>query len=134
MGIQSLYNSIFHLYSNESTGRDNIGGIIRTAALKQGNIKCYCTYLSGEEVYEYGKNNIVATHRLFCNPLEVESTDLVRIIDDDGDNWYNITYIDDCDDLQHHFELALLYIKAPQEILESSSSDSSSSSSSSSGT
>lgn len=128
MSIEDFYNSIFYLYSTPITDRSSIGGIVRTVQLKQSNIPCYITYISGEEQVKYGKNNIVATYRLFCNPIEIDSTDVVRIIDEDGDNWYDVAYIDNCNDMDHHFELNLIGIKAPQEILESSSSSSSSSS------
>lgn len=137
MSIQDLYNSIFSLYSDELSVRDNIGGVTRILSLKQGNIPCYITYIGGQEQYTpYGKNNVIADYRLFCDPIEVKSTDVVRIVDDDGDNQYNILYIDDCDDLQHHFEIDLLLIKAPLEIDDnnSSSSESMSESSSSSST
>jgi len=126
MSIESLYNSVFSLYSFEQGARDAIGGVTRVLALKQANIPCYVTYLTGQEQYTYGKNNIVADNRLFCGSIEIETTDIVRIIDEDGDNQYNILYIDECDDIQpvHHLEIDLLLIKAPYEIMESSSSSS----------
>ena len=135
MSIEDLYNSVYSLYSDEITGRDAIGGLTRGLVLKQANIPCYITYLAGQEQYTpYGKNNIIADYRLFCGAIEVKSTDIVRIIDEDGDNQYNILYIDSCDDIDppHHFEIDLLLIKAPYEIYESSSTSSAESHSTSS--
>jgi hypothetical protein len=114
MSLNSLYNTSFDLYSNELTGRNSIGGIIRTAVLKQANIKCFFTYLAGREDYLFEKNNVYATHRLFCNPIQVESTDIIL---HDG-NWYDIKFIDETfitDGANvHHFEIKMVACRAPQ--------------------
>jgi len=126
--ISNLFNSVFSLYSNEITGRDTKGGITRGLVQKYKNVPCYDTYIQGEEEYNYGKRIVYAERRLFCLPtIQIKSTYLVRIIDDDGDNWYAVLYIDDCDDLQHHYEIDLLWIQSPQEVYGSSESSSSSS-------
>lgn len=117
MSLNSLYNSSFDLYSNEIIGRNSIGGIIRGAVLKQASIDCFFTYIGGDEAYVFGKNNIPATHRLFCNPLEIETTDIVQI---DG-NWYDVKYIDDTF-MSNHYEVKLLATKAPL-VVETCSND-----------
>jgi len=122
MGIEYLYNSVFSLYSNEITGYDSIGGTIR-AAVYQNTYACYYTMLTGNKQVAFGKNNIVSTHRLFCKIIDIETTDLILI---NGD-WYEVLYIDNCNNMNHHLEVYLYRADAPQIIDESSSSSSSSS-------
>lgn len=122
MSIESLYNSVFYLYTNEITGYDSIGGVTRSAVLVN-SYPCYYTMLTGSKQVAFGKNNIVSTHRLFCSPIDIETTDLVYI----NQEWYEILYIDNCNNMGHHYEIYLYRADAPQ-ILDDSSSTSSSSS------
>jgi hypothetical protein len=122
MSIESLYNSVFHLYSNEITGYDSIGGSIRNAVF-QNSYACYFTMLSGNKQIVFGKNNIVSTHLLFTKIIDISTTDLVRI----NDLWYEVTYVDNCNNMNHHLEIYMYRADAPQ-ILDDSSSSSSSSS------
>jgi len=108
MSIQSLYGEKCNIYSNEVTSFDNIGGQIRTSVIKFADQKCYYTQLSGRERSYLGKNNVVADYRLFCDFINIESTDIIFI----RNRWHNIVNIDNC--LNHHLEILLLVIEAPQ--------------------
>lgn len=121
MSIQNLYFSKFDLYTDALSGRDSIGGVTRSVILNTASISCYFTKLSADEIYRYGKNNVIATHRLFCDKIKIKTTDVVLF----KGNWYNIKYIDRCNRMDHHLEILLLGIKAPQVIEYSSSSSSS---------
>jgi hypothetical protein len=81
--------------------------------------------LSADEIYNYigiQKNNVVSTHRLFCDSsIAFKSTDLVYI----KGTWYDIKFIVRTHKLDHT-ELLLLATRAPQVIEFSSSSSSSS--------
>lgn len=127
--IQDLYNITFNLYSNEITSYDVIGSEIRSLVYKDSK-SCYCTSLSGKKEVYNGKFNILADYLLYCDPLDIKTTDLIYInlMEDNGaSGWFQIVYIDNCNNMSHHFEIYLLSIGAPQ-ISEVSSSSSSSSS------
>lgn len=121
MSIQSLYKYKFNLYEDSISSRNAIGGLNRTLTLKSSNISCYFTHLSDYEQYTYGLKNIEATHRLFCDPIDVSSTDIIKI----SNRYYNIKYIDNCNNMGHHYEILLLINQHP--LIEEYSSSSSSS-------
>ena len=123
MSIENLYNSIFSLYSNDITGYDSIGGTIRSAVLLN-SYPCYYTMLTGNKAVAFGKSNIVSTHRLFCSIIDISTTDLIYIT---NEGWFEVLYIDRCNNMSHHLEVYLYRADAPQ-ILDDSSSSSSSSS------
>ena len=113
--IQDLYDATMTLYTYEITAHDSIGGIVRTLVPLTANVSCYVTPITGNEFYKYGKQNVMADFRMFCDPMEVKTTDLVKVVDEFGTTWYNVLYVDDADELNHHFEIDLIQIKAPQE-------------------
>ena len=119
MAIQDLFDATFSLYSYEMGTQDAIGGVTRTLTLIQANVAGYITPISGNEVYQYGKQNVYADYRLFTNPMEIETTDIIKIVDDFGTTYYNVLYVDNCNDMpvEHHYEIDLLMIKAPQELV-----------------
>ena len=132
MSIQGLYNSIAFIYTTSYT-IGTYGNQIESLSLKYSGIPCYITYLSGQKQVYVGKNQVLATHRLFCNPqLSLKSSDKVYI--SGNETWYNVLYVDNCNQMGHHIELLLEQI-GDQDIGDlssrsSSSIDSSSSSSS----
>lgn len=111
--LQDLYNDTFSLYSYGQTGRNDIGGVEKTAILRQANISCYATEIDEDTYYEYGKDTVKATHRLFCDLLStIYSSDKIYLT---GPSlWADILFIDNCNSMDDHMELALLTIKAPE--------------------
>ena len=112
--LENLYNVIFNLYSYDQTSRNNIGGIEKTAIFKSSQ-SAYYTYLRGGEQYKFGKNNVVAKYRLFCQPIEVNSSDLVQI----QNLWFRIVAIDPCSNFDHHLEITLKALGSQSIVVES---------------
>ena len=112
MAIQDLYNCTFNLYSYEETGRNDLGGIEKTAVFKSSQ-RGYYTYLRGGEQYKFGKNNVIAKYRLFCDELNIKSTDIVQI----QNLWFNIKSIDPCSNFAHHYEITLRAVST-QDIIQ----------------
>ena len=111
--LQDLYNDEFDLYSYDQAGRTNIGGVEKTPILKQANISCYSTELDEDTFYLYGKTQVIATHRIFCNLLsDIKSSDKIYI--HGPALWADILFIDNCNSQDHHLELAVKTIKAPE--------------------
>jgi hypothetical protein len=113
--LSDLYDATMTLYSYEITDRGANGGIIRTLVPLTSNVPCYITPISGNETYKFGKNNIIGDFRMFVDPMEISTTNLVKVVDEFGTTWFNVLYIDNADDLDHHFEVDLLEVKAPVE-------------------
>ena len=129
MSIEGLYNSSFSLYTNAITSVDSYGGVNRARVLA-GTFPCYITALNGDEQVIYGKTNVVSTHMLFCSIIDMLSSDVVYVA---GWGWFNVSFIDNANNMGHHLEVYLYQANAPQiQIEESTSSESSSSSSTSS--
>jgi len=128
MSIEGLYNSYFSLYTNSIVSTDTYGGVNRVMVLV-GTFPCYVTALNGDELVAYGKTNVVSTHMLFCKIMDIKSSDVVYI---DEWGWFNISFIDNANNMGHHNEIYLYQAAAPQVEAESSTSSESSSSSSSS--
>jgi len=114
MSIDNLYDAVMSLYTYQISSQDAIGGVIRTLTASTANVSCYITPIQGNEEYKYGKQNVVADYRMFIDPMEIKTTDLIKVVDEFGTTWYNVLYVDDCDDLGHHYEVDLLMIKAPE--------------------
>jgi hypothetical protein len=68
--------------------------------------------LNGQERVFNGKENVIATHRLFCDPLVLTTVD--RIYVNETNTWYNILYIDNANVMAHHYEVLLESIEGPQ--------------------
>jgi len=113
MAFTMLLNRSFDLYSNSISANDVYGGVTRTSAIKQSNVPCYMTYLSGKEQALYGKRNIRPTHVIFCDLLDIKTTDLVYI---EGHYW-SIIYIHESGlEHEHHLEVLIRAVHAPQDI------------------
>jgi len=107
-----LLNRSFDLYSNAMTA-DVYGGQTRTPVLKQQNVPCYFTYLTGKEQALYGKRNIRATHVIFIDLTDIKTTDLVYI---EGRYW-SISYIHESGlDHDNHLEVLIISVDAEQDI------------------
>ena len=122
--IEDLYNTSMDVYSYSVVGKNTYGGVNRVLVLRLEGIECYETELTEEEVYRYGRQNIIADHLIFCAPLSVCATDKFFCY---GTNaWYDINFIDECDDMEseHHFEILCRTIRAPEIYNYSSSSES----------
>ena len=81
MSINSLFWFTANFYNDDltTTVPDSIGGITRVAVFKFSR-PCYYTMLSGDEIVAYGKNNVICTHRLFCDKNDqIKSTDLISV-------------------------------------------------------
>jgi hypothetical protein len=127
MAIQALYRQHAYFY-HVTNSKGQYGDIVEVATLFAGPIACYCTYLSGGKQVFSGKIQVIATHRLFCNPQPIlKSNDKVYV--EEYKQWFNILYIDNCNAMNHHWELLLEMIADPQEVEDLGSSSSSSSSS-----
>jgi len=125
--IQCLYNATFLVYTPTYT--DGIyGNVAETLTLALGPIRCYITKLSGSKQLFVGKLQIIATHRLFCDPQRVlKSNQKIYVVEQDL--WFNILDIDNCSNLGHHYELLLESIEGPLVVQDDDDSSSSSSSS-----
>lgn len=111
--IQDLYNDSFNLYSYGQTGRNDIGGVEKVPVPKEMGIPCYATEIDEDTYYEYGKNQVQATHRIFCNLLaDIASSDKIYLTS--SSLWADILYIDSCNAQGHHLEIAVITIKAPE--------------------
>ena len=128
--INDLHNTTCDIYSYAVISKDTYGGVERVLVLRVSGIKCYETELTEEEVYRYGRQQVIADHLIFCAPISICATDKIYCYG--SDSWYDVNYIDDCNDMEHHYEILCRTIRAP-EVYEYSSSSSSSESSSSSG-
>ena len=112
MAFTRILNKYFDLYSNEITGSDDFGGVVRTPILKEERILCHVSYKSGQEKSLYGKINIDADYILCCDMIEVKTTDLIYL---DGDK-YTISYIHSSGlERDHHLEILIKSINAPKE-------------------
>jgi len=113
VSIQDLYNDEFDLYNYDQTGRTDMGGVEKTAIIKQANISCYSTKLEGDTFYLYGKTQVIATHRIFCNLLaDIKSSDKIYI--HGPAVWADILFIDNCNEQFHHLEIVIKTIQAPE--------------------
>jgi len=113
MSIQDLYNTTFDLYSYEQTSRTNIGGVNKSTVLKQAGIPCYETELNEDTFYQYGKTNVQADHRIFCDLLaNIKSSDKIYCYGTGF--WYDILFIDYCNMMEHHVEIYCKTIEAPE--------------------
>ena len=111
--LQDLYNDTFDLYSYEQTGRNDIGGVDKATVLKEASIPCYSTEIDEDTFYEYGKTQVQATHRIFCDLLaNIGSSDKIYITG--PALWADILYIDNCNAQDNHLEIAVMTIKAPE--------------------
>ena len=123
--FDNLLNTTFDLYTNAIVSVDTYGGVNRSM-VKVGTYPCYVTMLSADELVVYGKTNVISTHRLFCNLVDIKTSDVIYV----NNSWFNISYCDYCN--FHHLEIYLYQATAPQIITEESTSSESSSYSSSS--
>ena len=126
--IEDLYNTTFGLYTDKITSTSAIGSPVRTPVLR-GTHSCYITQLDGAEMVRFGKTTVEADHLLFCAIMQMGTTDLVYIA---ALGWFNVSYVDNANNMGHHLEVYLRKFAAPEEEAESSSSSSSSESSPSS--
>lgn len=111
--IQDLYNDSFNLYSYGQTGRNDMGGVEKVTVPKEIGIPCYATEIDEDTFYEYGKTQVQATHRIFCNLLaDIRSSDKIYIVG--PAIWADILFIDNCNAQDHHLEIAVMTIKAPE--------------------
>lgn len=114
--IEGLYNNAFNLYSVDVTGKNRYGSIETSLTLKYSNVPCYFTYLTGKEKYQYGKEQIIADHLLFCTPnRNIKTTDKVYV----RGKWFDIEYIDNSNNMKHHLEVLLKGVEAPQVVGQS---------------
>jgi hypothetical protein len=111
--LADLYNDTFDLYSYSQTGRNDLGGVERALVEKQMGIACYQTEIDEDELFQYGKLQVVATHRIFCNLLsDIASSDKIYL--HGPALWMDILFIDNCNAQNDHLEIAVLTIKAPE--------------------
>jgi len=113
--IEDLYNHSFNIYSVDITGKNTYGGINTVIVLRQSAIPCYFTYLKGGEGYglKYGgKEQVIATHRLFCSKLYIKTTDIIYI--PHKNLWYEVTGINNCNNMANHYEVAVKSYESPQ--------------------
>lgn len=119
MNIQQLYTFNAKLYSYNLTGRTSTGGLTRTLT-ELKSFKCYITLLKAEDQIIYGKSNVVSTHRLFCDQLDIATNQLIYITDNQLIGWYGISWIDNCIEYipqmknLRHMEVLLYKIDAPE--------------------
>ena len=132
--ISAIFNRHFSVYSYQVIDGD-FGNWREDKVLVHNAKKCFLTKLSGNKPLYAGKLQTIATHRIFCLPLAIQSNQRIYCIE--TEQWFQILDIDDCSGLNHHYEILLSTINDPDDTEKSSSSSSeeysSSSSSSSSG-
>lgn len=102
--ITSLYNSTFSVYKPVYTA-GLYGNTSITYSISDSSIDCYITYLAGGKTLYVGREQVIATHRLFCNPVDIKTED--RIYVDDTAKWYNVLYVDNSNVMDHHYEVFL---------------------------
>ena len=122
-------------YDLTSNVPDDLGGYSRAAVLVVSGIPCNIQYLTGKEQILYGKNNIPAEYKIFCNnglngANYIETTDLIYAVVSGVSKWFNILFIDNSCILNDHLRIFVKCTEAPQIVYPDSSSSESSSSSS----
>ena len=121
--MNHFYRSHASFYKVTTT-KGQYGNFTESLTLVYLNIPCYCTYLSGYKQVFAGKLNVVATHRLFCDPLSLLNVSY-RVYVAEQRQWFNVLYVDNCNQRQHHFEILLEMIDVQNVDIDSSSSSSS---------
>jgi uncharacterized membrane protein YgcG len=130
--IQDFYKDTCTIYSRGLTGKTNRGFAPRQLALKYPNIPCWVTDYdeAGTELTYAGKDNLDEIYLLFCDPINLISTDVILTDAILGyPVYYEIIMIDDANDMHHHLEIQIKYLDSPM-IMEGSSTSSNSTSSS----
>ena len=103
MSIKALYKQRFYIYRPTITVGE-YGNTVETLDLFKGPLKCYCTYLGGGKQVFAGKMNVIASHRLFCDPIKdiIKTNDRIYVYE--YDIFFNILYVDHCITMLHHYE------------------------------
>ena len=117
----TMMRSSFYRYITTNTV-GSYGNVVEGITLKSGPFRCCLTYLGGQKQLYAGKLNIVATHKLYCDPLDITSSDKVYVV---GIGFFNVQYIDNPAQHNNHYQILLERIEEPQILDESSSSSSS---------
>jgi hypothetical protein len=119
--LSSFYTFNAKLYSYDLTGRTSTGGLVRTL-IELKSFKCYATLLKASDQIIYGKSNVVSTHRLFLDPLDISTSNIIYITDSQLVGWYGIAWINNCVEYipamknLRHMEVLLYKVDAPEVI------------------
>lgn len=81
------------------TSQDTIGGASATYATVSSDNPCRIRLLSATERTATGRDGVISTHRMYCEPgVDVTSPDqVVR-----GSDNFDVNYVNDVDNMGHH--------------------------------
>jgi hypothetical protein len=103
--VTNVYNSTFNVYKPIYSTKP-FGNVTLTYTLSTSNQKCYITLLEGRKTLYNGKENIIATHRLFTDTnIDLKAYDLIYI--NETEQFYNILYVNNANRMGHHLEVFL---------------------------